>query len=147
MQRRQYFSLRRDPRQNQLNRCTDARFAGQLEATAELFHDDRVHDVQTKPRRAVAAPRGEEWVERLTLYLRRHSAAVVCKDQLQVIGIYGTYPDVDAAFLIVGKSVCRALVTRLIRTCPNGPGKLLSSRAGSRRSFSAMPRFLSSRPK
>ena len=33
------------------------------------------------------------------------SSAVVSKDQLQVIGVYGTYPDVDAAFLIVGKSV------------------------------------------
>ena len=63
---------RRNLGQHQLNGRADTGLAGQLEAAAEFFHDDRVHDMQTKPRRVIAAPRGEEWFERLTLDLGRH---------------------------------------------------------------------------
>jgi len=72
-------------RKGQPNRRTRAWLAFQPDATAEVFGDNAVDDVQSKTRRSMMTPCGEERIEGLQLDLRRHSASIVGHNEFDVI--------------------------------------------------------------
>ena len=49
------------------------------------------------------ATRRKEWIERLTPDIEAHAAAIVAKENFDVVGSRRPHPDVDGAALSIGK--------------------------------------------
>jgi hypothetical protein len=83
-----------------------AGFAIEIEPATQTIRDDVVDDVQTEARAALVASRREEWIERLTLDIEIHAAAIVGKNDLDIVLPGCPHPNVDNTSRTVGKSVC-----------------------------------------
>jgi hypothetical protein len=76
---------RRQSRQNDLNRCANAGLAIKLDAAPQPIHNDVVNDMQPEATCSLMASRREEWIERAAPHIRRHAAAVVGKQNLDMV--------------------------------------------------------------
>jgi hypothetical protein len=95
--RRSILSSGSGSRQDKLHTRAGIRFAVEPDLAAELLRHDIVDDVQTKPCRTPVAASGEERIEGLSFDFRRHAAAVIGDEQLDVIVPVSAQPDVDCS--------------------------------------------------
>src|ERR1700760_896698 len=72
-------------RQEDLDARAPARLGVQIKPAAEAVGDDAVDDVQPEARAALITPRREERIEGAAADVHRHAAAIVGKDDLDIV--------------------------------------------------------------
>src|SRR6516164_1934529 len=95
----------RHPRQDDLDSGAAARFRFKVEPTAETVGDDAVDDMQSEPGAALVATSGKERVERAAANIERHAAAIVGKDDLDIVPSGFAHLNVDHAWPAIRKGM------------------------------------------
>src|SRR5262249_2753404 len=84
--------------------------------------DDTMDDVQSKPRRAMVTSRGEERIESGVLDVRRHSAAVVGHDELDLIITRRSQIDTDLTSGTIRPCMGHGIHDQMGQNLPEGTG-------------------------
>src|SRR6202795_4583490 len=96
---------RRDPGKNHLDSRAAAGLGIEIEPAAETVGHDAVDDMQAEPGAALIATRREERVERTPPDVERHAAAIVGKNDFDVVLAGLPHLDIDGAGPAVRKGV------------------------------------------
>src|SRR5258707_15857599 len=119
-----------DPRQDDLDSCAAAGLGIEVETSAQTVGHDTVDNVQAEPSAALIAPRREEWIERAAPDIERHAAAVVGKNDFDIVLARLPYLNIDRARLAVGKRVRHRIEEQLGEYLSVGPGITVHDEVG-----------------
>ena len=93
------------PREDELDFCSFAGFAIEIEPATQTIHDNAVYDMQAEAGAALIAPCCKERIERLAPDIRSHRAAIVAKGSFHVVLPERLHLDVKGAPFSLGKRV------------------------------------------
>src|SRR4051812_11481977 len=117
-------------RQHDADARSRARLALQHDSAAEMAGDNAVDDVQSQPRATLVAAGGEERIERLAPDILAHAAAVIGKNDLDVVVVIGPRRDAYGAGAAVGKGVGDRIEEQVGQHLTIGSGKTVHHQAG-----------------
>src|SRR6478609_1714498 len=112
----------RDARKDHLNPGAATRLGVEVEPTAQPVGHDTVDDVQAEPGAALIAARGEERVEGAAPDVEAHAAAIVGKQDLDVILAELARLDMDRAWPAARKGVRDRIEEQVGEDLSIGPG-------------------------
>ena len=113
---------RRDARQDDLDSRASAGLRIEVEPAAEAVGHDIIDDVQPESGAALIPARGEERIEGAAPNVEAHAAAIVGKNDLDIVLAGFPRLDVDRSGSAVGESVCHRIEEQIGQHLPVGAG-------------------------